>query len=47
MIKDLISDGLKVYFDGINYDAENFTITDDIPFYIEMAKKNAKKIKKI
>jgi ubiquinone/menaquinone biosynthesis C-methylase UbiE len=39
VIKDLIPDGSEVYFDGINYDAENFTVKDDIPFYIEMAKK--------
>ena len=39
MAKDLIPDGSEVYFDGKNYDAENSTIRDDIPFYIEMAKK--------
>ncbi len=39
MVKNLIPDGSEVYFDGQNYDAENFTVRDDVPFYIEMAKK--------
>ena len=39
MAKHLIPDGSEVYFDGMNYDAENFTVNEDIPFYIEMAKK--------
>ena len=39
MAKNLIPDGSEVYFDGMNYDAENFAITEDIPFYVEMAKK--------
>lgn len=39
MAKNLIPDGSEAYFDGKNYDAENFTVNEDIPFYIEMAKK--------
>jgi len=37
--KNLIPDGSEVYFDGKNYDADNSTVRDDIPFYIKMAKK--------